>query len=49
MSRRLRRVKSLGSRLVSQQIAPSEVLLGLLAGLETLSRIQIYELMKQVG
>ena len=37
MSRRLRRVKSLGSRLVSQQIGPSEELVGFLAKLEHLS------------
>ena len=49
MNYRLRRVKTMRTRLVSQQIAPSEVLLALLAELERLSRIQIYELMKQVG
>lgn len=49
MSSRLRRVKILGARLVSQRVGPSEVLLELLARLETLSRIQIAQLMKQVG
>lgn len=49
MSHRLRRVKTLGTRLVSQQIGPSEELLWLLARLETFTHLQTSELMKQVG
>lgn len=41
MSHRLRRVKSLGPRLVSQQIGPSEELVGFLAKLEHMRRPEL--------
>ena len=41
MSHRLRRVKSLGPRLVRQQIGPSEELVGFFAKLEHLSRSEL--------